>query len=350
MILPRAEDWLFSVKAFGAAILALGIGFWLDLPQPYWAMATAYIASQSLSGATRSKAAFRASGTVAGGLAALVLVPNLVDAPVLLSMALALWTGLCLFGALLDRTPRSYAFMLAGYTAAIIGFPAVSDPGAIFDTVLARTEEILLGIACASSARICSCCCAVRQWPPGGGAPADRTGPQHCRGPAPRPRHGLAEAAAQYGRGDRNRFTALMLERLGLMAPRVAAVASSSDLQGVDTVAELRTGLNLVELRRGRHGLQPDVRATLERALDAMARYFGDRARTGAALPPAEDMLSRLDTALAAVGCAPPSDARRDALLGLIGVRRGLFPDRPPPALPPPIRPPLQPMPMRSAA
>jgi len=55
-----------------------------------------------------------------------------------------------LASALLDRTPRSYAFMLAGYTAATIGFPAVSDPGAIFDTVLARTEEVLLGIACAS--------------------------------------------------------------------------------------------------------------------------------------------------------------------------------------------------------
>jgi uncharacterized membrane protein YccC len=40
--------------------------------------------------------------------------------------------------------------MLAGYTVALIGFPSVSEPGAIFDTAVARLEEISLGIICAS--------------------------------------------------------------------------------------------------------------------------------------------------------------------------------------------------------
>ena len=70
--------------------------------------------------------------------------------PELLVLALALWAAVCLYVSLLDRTPRSYMFMLAGYTAALIGFPAVLDPGAIFDTALARIEEITLGIVCAS--------------------------------------------------------------------------------------------------------------------------------------------------------------------------------------------------------
>jgi uncharacterized membrane protein YccC len=76
------------------------------------------------------------------------MVPNLVDAPVLLSLAMAIWIGLCLYIALLDRSPRSYAFMLAGYTAGIIGFPAVTTPGHIFETALTRVEEISIGIAC----------------------------------------------------------------------------------------------------------------------------------------------------------------------------------------------------------
>ena len=75
-------------------------------------------------------------------------MPPLVDAPVLLSLALALWVGLCLYLSLLDRTPRAYTFMLAGYTAAIIGFPSVADPAATFQTALTRVEEISLGIAC----------------------------------------------------------------------------------------------------------------------------------------------------------------------------------------------------------
>ncbi len=78
------------------------------------------------------------------------MVPNLVNAPELLSLAIALWVGLCLYLSLLDRTPRSYVFMLAGYTAALIGFPAVSDPGTIFDVAVSRSEEIILGIVCAS--------------------------------------------------------------------------------------------------------------------------------------------------------------------------------------------------------
>ena len=79
-----------------------------------------------------------------------ILVPNLVNAPELLTLAIALWVAACLYVSLLDRTPRSYVLMLGGYTAAFIGFPAVADAGAIFDTAVARAEEITLGILCAS--------------------------------------------------------------------------------------------------------------------------------------------------------------------------------------------------------
>ncbi len=145
-----AQHWLFSIKTFAAGMLALSIAFWLDLPKPYWALATVYIASHPLSGATSSKAVFRAIGTLMGSAAAVALVPNLVNAPPLLVAAISLWSGLCLYLSLLDRTPRSYVFMLAGYTTAIVGFPAVGAPDTIFDLALARTEEILVGIACAA--------------------------------------------------------------------------------------------------------------------------------------------------------------------------------------------------------
>lgn len=141
---------LFSANSFAAAMLALYIGFALGLPRPYWAMTTAYIVSQPLAGAVRSKALYRVLGTVLGAAAAVALVPNLVNAPVLLCLALALWVGGCLAISLLDRTPRSYLLMLSGYTAAIIGFPSVNQPGAIFDVAVSRVIEIGLGILCAT--------------------------------------------------------------------------------------------------------------------------------------------------------------------------------------------------------
>ena len=145
---PGIDDWLYAVKTFAAAMLALYIALAAGLDRPYWAMATVYIVSQPLIGSLRSKAMYRLIGTVIGAAATIVLVPNLVDSPELLSAAGALWTGGCLYLALLDRSPRSYLFMLAGYTAALIGFPAVTTPDAIWDIALARVEEIWLGIIC----------------------------------------------------------------------------------------------------------------------------------------------------------------------------------------------------------
>ena len=149
-MLPGWRQWLFALKIAGAALLALGLALWLDLPRPYWAMATVYITMQLLSGATRSKALYRVIGTVAGVSMAVVLVPPLVDAPEMLTLALALWTAACLYLSLLDRSPRAYLFMLAGYTAALIGFPAVTAPDTIFETAVSRAEEITLGILCAA--------------------------------------------------------------------------------------------------------------------------------------------------------------------------------------------------------
>ena len=45
-------DIVFALKTFAAAMLALIIAVWLDLPRPYWAMTTVYITSQPLAGAT----------------------------------------------------------------------------------------------------------------------------------------------------------------------------------------------------------------------------------------------------------------------------------------------------------
>jgi uncharacterized membrane protein YccC len=147
-MLPSLRDWLFSAKTFASAMLALWIALRMGLDRPYWAMATAYIVAQPLAGAMRSKAAYRFYGTLLGAVACLAFIPNLVDAPVLLIGALSCWIGGCIYFAVLDRTPRSYVFLLAGYSVALIGFPIVNSPGTVWDVVLARAEEITLGIVC----------------------------------------------------------------------------------------------------------------------------------------------------------------------------------------------------------
>lgn len=145
-----AEAVLFSVKCLIAAMLAYYIALRIGLNRPFWAVVTSYIIAQPLAGAVLSKAAFRLMGTIVGAAASVVLVPMFVNEPAVLSLALALWLALCLYIAQLDRTPRAYLFLLAGYTACIIGFPSVQAPGAVFNTAILRVQEITIGILCAS--------------------------------------------------------------------------------------------------------------------------------------------------------------------------------------------------------
>lgn len=150
MKFPSKTEVLFSVKSFAAAMLALYIAMRIGLPRPFWALMTAYIVAAPFAGPTRSKAVYRFGGTFLGAFATVLIVPAFANSPELLSLVLALWVGGCLYVSLLDRTPRSYVLMLAGYTAGLIAFPAVDNPGTIFDIAVARVEEILLGITCAT--------------------------------------------------------------------------------------------------------------------------------------------------------------------------------------------------------
>ncbi|BBF68428.1 FUSC family protein [Sphingomonas bisphenolicum] len=141
---------LFSLKCLVAAMLALYLAFSIGLERPYWAFLTSYIVAQPMAGAVISKAVFRAIGTLVGAMFAVAIVPPLVNAPELLVLAMASWLALCVFVSLMDRTPRSYMFVLAGYTACLIVFPDVDTPQTIFTVASLRVQEILIGIACGS--------------------------------------------------------------------------------------------------------------------------------------------------------------------------------------------------------
>lgn len=147
---PGWRDWLFSLKAYIASMMALFIALACGMDRPYWSMAAVYIVVNPLSGATRSKALYRSLGSMLGGAGAVLILPTLANAPVLCSLVVALWTGGFLFISLLDRTPRSYVFMLAGYTLPLIALPVVSDPTQVFSVAVARAQEITLGIICAA--------------------------------------------------------------------------------------------------------------------------------------------------------------------------------------------------------
>lgn len=145
---PSRLDLIFATKTFIAGMLALFVSFELDLINPMWSIGTVLIIANPYSGMVSSKCVYRVVGTIGGAVIALMLTPHLINTPWLFTVVLSLWVGFALYVSLLDRTARSYAFMLAGYSTAMIVFNAITyiDQYNIFDIALARVIEISIGV------------------------------------------------------------------------------------------------------------------------------------------------------------------------------------------------------------
>lgn len=143
--------WLHLFKTVTAALLALGIAMLLDLQQPRTAMTTVFVLMQPMSGMVLAKSFYRIIGTVVGMIAALVLGAICVQQPELYMLGLTAWMGACIAAAVRYRHFRWYGFVLAGYTAALIGVPTVMEPNSLFLAALTRAAEVAVGILCSSA-------------------------------------------------------------------------------------------------------------------------------------------------------------------------------------------------------
>lgn len=142
-------SWLFVFKALLAMYLAIWLAMWLQLEKPTTTLVTVAIVMHPQSGMVLAKSFYRAIGTLAGTAFALVLMAMFPQQRELFLGTLALWVALCAGGATLYRNFMSYGFVLAGYSAAIVVLPAITNPLQIFDSAVMRVSEVLLGIVVA---------------------------------------------------------------------------------------------------------------------------------------------------------------------------------------------------------
>ncbi|WP_313656324.1 p-hydroxybenzoic acid efflux pump subunit AaeB [Pantoea sp.] len=150
----------FPVKLTFALVLALMVGFHLNLETPRWAVMTAGIVAggtafaaggDPYSGALRYRGVLRIIGTFIGCIAALTIMIATVRAPVVMLLLCCIWAGLCVWLSSLIKVENSYALGLAGYTALIIVVTADASGGLTLvpQYAVERCSEIVLGILCA---------------------------------------------------------------------------------------------------------------------------------------------------------------------------------------------------------
>ncbi len=142
----------FALKTLLGAGLALWLAMRWELEQPVWALMTAIIVAQPLSGMVVQKGFARLFGTIVGTVMSVVIMSISAQAPWLFLLIMALWLGLCTAISTVLRSAWAYSFVLAGYTVAIIALPSIEHPVHVFDQAVARCTEICLGIVCATFA------------------------------------------------------------------------------------------------------------------------------------------------------------------------------------------------------
>lgn len=142
--------WIYIFKVLIAAFLTYWLALRLELPQPRTAMITVFIIMQPQSGHVFAKSFYRILGTVAGSSMMVLLMSLFGQNSELFLGCLSLWVGLCSAGAARYRNFRAYGFVLAGYTAAMVGLPALAHPEGSFMAAVWRVLEISLGIICST--------------------------------------------------------------------------------------------------------------------------------------------------------------------------------------------------------
>jgi uncharacterized membrane protein YccC len=142
--------WVYIFKVLLAAFLTLWLAMRLELPQPRTAMITVFIVMQPQSGQVFAKSFYRFLGTLAGSAMMVALIALFAQNTELFLGSLAIWVGICSAGAARCRNFRAYGFVLAGYTAAMVGLPALAHPDGAFMAAVWRVLEISLGILCST--------------------------------------------------------------------------------------------------------------------------------------------------------------------------------------------------------
>ena len=140
--------WLHLLKTALACLMAMGMAMLLDLPQPRIAMTTVFVLMQPFSGMVFAKSVYRIVGTGVGMVAAVVLGAVFVQQPELYIVGISTWVAACTAAAMRNRHFRWYGFVLAGYTAALIGIPVAMQSGGLFLAALGRGAEVAIGILC----------------------------------------------------------------------------------------------------------------------------------------------------------------------------------------------------------
>ena len=135
----------------------------------------------------------------------------------------------------------------------------------------------------------------------------------------------LAARSIAAGPPDPTAWIARMLDRIGLLAPRLALQGEDPGKPLLDALADLRVGVSVGELRQLRLDGDTGDAALITPVLDGVGTHY--RAlRIDRPTPPEPVLLADVDRAMAGLSASGTMVHRRAGVLALTSLRRNLFP------------------------
>ena len=136
---------------------------------------------------------------------------------------------------------------------------------------------------------------------------------------------GLATVAEARSRQDHVAVASLMQHRLALLATRITVVPAEARGHAAN-LRLLRAALSIIDVRQASLGLSRAATA----AIDALLMRLASVGRTNGDTRLPDALVGRIDRTIAATLRDRASEQRNETLIGLAGIRVGLFPDAAP--------------------
>lgn len=143
---PHRASLLFALHTTVAAVVSLVCAATLDVAHPWWAAMTVWLVAQPTRGLFIERCIARLTGTAVGALIGGALLVAFFNNPPVLLLALALWVMLCAGVGSTLRHFRSYAAVLAGYTASVVALFSLAEGEPDFTQAYARMAATTIGI------------------------------------------------------------------------------------------------------------------------------------------------------------------------------------------------------------
>jgi uncharacterized membrane protein YccC len=249
-------------------------------------------------------AVFTLVGMTAAGLYLIGVLPGITGFPVL---AVALFPPLLVIG-LYMANPRQATRALAAAVAFSAGLALQDrfnpDFEAFLNANLAQFVGIMIAITVTRVMRSLSAEASLRRL-------------------LRRTRAAIGRLARSGASQDPAGFAALLIDRIAQIAPKLSSREEDRDAAASGALRDLRVAMNLMTLQQARDGLHAADRDRVDRLSEGLADHY-DRPGGPGATPP-DSLLRPLDCAIAGLA-GRRSEPDRRALLGLVGLRRNLFP------------------------